>query len=490
MQKEFDAVLTELLTAGRVPSAVVSGADSVGSAGETSPKLLVAGSGGVDSMTLAHLLLHSSVPVQIVVAHCNFHLRGEESDGDEALVRDWCAANGVEFCRTDFDTQVYAQKNRLSIETAARELRYDWFAKLCAEKGCAALVVAHNANDNAETLFLNLLRGTGLRGLCGMVPLAVVPVGETAVTKPAFDPTSEKVAEPASAMERRYIPLLRPLLGFTRTEIETCARANNVRWREDSTNAANDCHRNILRNEVFPLLAEINPSFVRTLNREMQYFSDADDLVECIVPDILHDGKIDIDELLRYAHWPLFLFYLLRPYNFNSTVIDDIVEHIVAGLPNHIFLSSTHRLQITARNLLISERLEVAIPDTYIYNVGTYELAGKTITVELLDRGDLTDLKAPRGVTYLDADKVRFPFMLRGWRHGDWFRPLGMNGATKKVSDLFVDLKFSAAAKESAIFLTLPYSPKSQISALLGERIDDSVKIDSSTKKVLKISIQ
>ncbi len=476
MQKQFDTVFKDLLIeAGFLPE--VAGPKGP----EPGLKLLVGVSGGVDSLCLAHLLLHSSVSARIVVAHCNFHLRGAESDGDEAFVSAWCAANGVEFCKTDFDTSDHARKNGLSVEIAAREQRYEWFETLCKERGLGAVVVAHNANDNAETLFLNLLRGTGLRGICGMRPLGVVPVGGKT-------------------------PLLRPLLGFSREQIETYARANNIHWREDRTNKDSDRPRNILRNEVFPILAEINPSFIRTLNREMQYFNDADDLVESIVPDLLRNGKIDIEELLGYTNWRLFLFYLLRQFNFNSTVINDIAEHLVYDLDNHFFHSPTHRLQITSRNLLIHELTEIETLYSYIYNIGIYRSAGgnlkevtggaegvqgggKTITVEIIPRDTITDLKAPHGTTYLNADKVRFPFIIRGWRHGDWFRPLGMGGATKKVSDLFVDLKYSVHDKENALFLTLPYDAKSHICALLGERIDDNVKVTPSTKNVLRIRL-
>ncbi len=590
IQKQFDSCFRDLLIeAGLCPAAGVGterrkrGLKRRGQESNSlrqRPKLLVGVSGGVDSLCLAHLLLHSSVPSLIIVAHCNFHLRGEESDGDEALVREFCAANGVEFCKTDFDTALYAASNGLSIEIAARELRYEWFGKLCNERGCDALVVAHNANDNAETLFLNLLRGTGLRGLCGMRPLSVVPAGgvasrvsksvattssraceptceptsgPAAVAEPTSEPATGFAFEPTFAREGRQIPLLRPLLGFSREQIEDYARTNNILWREDSTNAVNDCRRNILRNEVFPLLAEINPSFVRTLNREMQYFTDADDLVESLVPDLLHDGRIDIEELLGYGNWRLFLFHLLRPFNFNSAVIDDIAEHLPSCDGNRIFHSPTHRLQITSRDLLISELAKTVSPDTYIYKEGTYKIEGgtlkevineptktgettakaaerqdegRTIKIEIIPREALTDLKAPRGTTYLDADKVKFPFMIRGWRHGDWFRPLGMGGATKKVSDLFVDLKYSLADKEAALFLSLPVdaislpvvaegnptppsyeetslraaaegnptppdpAEASHVLALLGERVDDSVKVAPSTTTILKIIIQ
>lgn len=209
--------------------------------------LLVAVSGGIDSMCLADKVRLGGEP--FAIAHCNFCLRGAESDADEALVRRWAAANGIVCHVRSFDTRSYSAQNGISIEMAARELRYKWFGSLCREYGYEAVAVAHNAQDNAETLILNLLRGTGLRGILGMKPSGFIPVAEYS-----------------------DIPLLRPLLGMTREEIEAYAREAGVPFRDDSTNFENDYKRNKLRNLVFPVFREINPSFVRTLNRDMERF--------------------------------------------------------------------------------------------------------------------------------------------------------------------------------------------------------------------------
>lgn len=184
------------------------------------------------------------------VAHCNFGLRGAESDADEAFVRAQAAQNGIPCHIKHFDTQAYAQAQGISIEMAARRLRYHWFGQLCREHGYEAVAVAHNANDNAETLILNLLRGTGLKGILGMKAEGFIP-------DPDFGD----------------IPLLRPLLEMTREEIERFAREQGLAWREDSTNAQNEYKRNKLRNLVFPVFAQINPSFVHTLNRDMERFA-------------------------------------------------------------------------------------------------------------------------------------------------------------------------------------------------------------------------
>ncbi len=210
--------------------------------------LLVAVSGGIYSMCLMEKVRQSGEP--FAVAHCNFKLRGSESDDDEALVRSTAQALGVVCHIKSFDTAGYAAENKISIEMAARRLRYHWFGELCREYGYSGVAVAHNANDNAETLILNLLRGTGLKGLLGMKASGFIP-----------DP------------EFSDVPLLRPLLGMTREEIEAFARENGVTWREDHTNAENEYKRNKIRNLVFPVFKEINPSFVETLNDDVKRFN-------------------------------------------------------------------------------------------------------------------------------------------------------------------------------------------------------------------------
>ena len=210
--------------------------------------LLVAVSGGIDSMCLMEKVREEGGP--FAVAHCNFGLRGAESDADEAFVRAQAAQHGIPCHIKHFDTQAFAQAQGISIEMAARRLRYHWFGQLCREHGYEAVAVAHNANDNAETLILNLLRGTGLKGILGMKAEGFIP-------DPDFGD----------------IPLLRPLLEMTREEIERFAREQGLAWREDSTNAQNEYKRNKLRNLVFPVFAQINPSFVHTLNRDMERFA-------------------------------------------------------------------------------------------------------------------------------------------------------------------------------------------------------------------------
>lgn len=236
--------------------------------------LLLAVSGGIDSMFLADRMLRGGTP--FAVAHCNFGLRGADSDEDEALVRRWCEDHGICLHVKHFDTVEYAAERGISIEMAARELRYRWFGELCREHGYEAVATAHQANDNAETLLLNLVRGTGPKGLCGMKAEGRIP-------------------DPAYA----DIPLLRPLLGTTREEIAAEVARLGIPYREDRTNALDDYRRNFLRNRVFPLLKELNPSVVSTLNRDIERFAKAYETL----PEAPEEEIVEVVDLppLRYS---------------------------------------------------------------------------------------------------------------------------------------------------------------------------------------------
>ena len=295
---------------------------------------LLAVSGGIDSMCLADLWLRCFGPESFAIAHCNFHLRGEESDGDEALVTKWAEKNGVRMHRVGFDTAGYAAENGVSIEMAARELRYRWFGELCEEHGYEAVVVAHHADDNAETLILNMVRGAGLKGLTGMKPVSPLPLQQ----KPG-QAGLDDFCHPRP--DRGSVSLLRPLLTFTRKQIEGHVFAWKVPYREDSTNSSVEYRRNSVRHEVFPLFERMNPSYVRTLNREMTYLSDASSIVDewCLaqLPKVInHDGTTDghhgtgedisisTSRLLEIPQWRYLLYYILEPYGFNTSVLESL----------------------------------------------------------------------------------------------------------------------------------------------------------------------
>lgn len=441
---------------------------------------LLAVSGGMDSMCMADLFLSAYGPDAFSVAHCNFHLRGEESDGDQMLVKTWSESNGIRFHHIDFNTEDFASSKGVSIEMAARELRYGWFAQLCEEFGYKAVVVAHNANDNAETLMLNLLRGTGLKGLAGMDPVS-----------------------------KNNVLILRPLLGFTRKQIDGYVFANKVPYRDDSTNASCDYKRNRIRNEVFPVFEKVNPSFVRGLNREMGYFSEASDIVEdwcrAQLPEVVDCDKdklcVNLSALMIRKHWKYLLYYILEPYGFNSQTlasIEDLLESERTASGKR-FESMNHTLFVERTELivlkkeeqksgLLPENGEVCMP---VRGAGIYNFNGLRWQVEILDWNDAMSLKQPVGTLIADASKLSFPFVCRRWTQGDWFIPLGMRGR-KKISDLFADLKYGTFQKENALMMVDrrgDLAENQHVAGVLGVRMDDAYKVDKNTKSIIKITL-
>ena len=333
--------------------------------------LLVAVSGGIDSMCLMEKVRQEGGP--FAVAHCNFGLRGAESDADEAFVREQAASYGIPCHVKRFDTEAFASAEGISIEMAARRLRYHWFGQLCREHGYEAVAVAHNANDNAETLILNLLRGTGLRGITGMKAEGFLP-------DPDFGD----------------IPLRRPLLSMTREEIEAFAREKGLSWREDSTNALNGYKRNKIRNLVFPVFATINPSFIQTLNRDMERFAAELDL-------ILKNSQIPGRE---EAHTS-------KPF-----VASLLVPPVTSCPPG----TSCGPLPLTRPRVAMG--LE-ACATSREYTLVEEEWDGTEA------------VKQPEGVLILDAEKVG-AYVEGAWESGDWIKPLGAPGR-KKLQDWFTD---------------------------------------------------
>jgi len=542
----------------------------------SAPQYLLAVSGGMDSMCMADLFLQTLGADAFAIAHCNFPLRGGESDGDEALVREWAERNGVRIFIKRFDTETYARENGISIEMAARDLRYGWFSQLCQEHGFATLSVAHNANDNAETLLLNLLRGTGLKGLHGMAEISSLSVGggradrwsELAFPHPRVGGGAHEVGgdqwRPLSA--RTYnenVTLYRPLLEFTRKQIEGYILTHHVPYRHDSSNFTSDYKRNRIRNEIFPIFEKINPSFIRTLNREIGYFSEAEQIVSdwcaaqlpCVLAN-MNDARtsdrqmegghfrsearttvfcptavcpsdsvtILLSRLLATPHWRYLLYHILEPYGFSSQVmasIEDLLtsDRTVSGKrfesPTHILLTGRGELKILPRqdnhslatacgeDAVSDKKARMAMPTgvtldetsdmAVVRGPGVYNFNGVRFSVEIIPWSSKMPLKQPQGVLVMDADKMKFPFVCRRWRQGDWLVPLGMKGK-KKVSDLFADLKYDALEKESAIILVDTQieglAEQQHIAGLLGVRIDDCYKVTTSaTRTVVRISM-
>lgn len=317
---------------------------------------LLAVSGGIDSICLASLFLNSSAGRRFAVAHCNFHLRGEDSDSDEALVAAWCGRNGVRYHKADFDTEQYASSHNVSIEMAARELRYDWFASLCRENGYYGVAVAHNANDNAETLILNLLRGTGLRGITGMQVETVVPVTRD---------------------ELSGVRLLRPMLSFSREQIEEYVTANSLEYHDDRTNAETVYKRNRIRHLVFPVFESLNPSFLTTFARDMNAFSEVQEIADDYFISVRESvcelaGK---DELLRVnavrlchlKHYKYVLYRLLEAYGFRDRLLEPVARLLESGktFSGKVFEAPGYEL-ITAGECLIVRKAARVVPDSSV----------------------------------------------------------------------------------------------------------------------------
>ncbi len=475
---------------------------------EWSAPCLLAVSGGIDSMCLADLWLRSFGAGSFAIAHCNFHLRGEESDGDEALVTRWAEENGVRMHRVDFDTVGFAAENGMSIEMAARELRYRWFGELCQEHGYAAVAVAHHADDNAETLVLNMVRGAGLKGLTGMKPVSPLPYQSCHCDE---RPTCH-------CEERSDVAILRPLLTFTRKQIEGHVFAWKVPYREDSTNSSVEYRRNSIRHEVFPLFERMNPSYVRTFNREMTYLSDASSIVEewCKghVEHVCANREISIPRLLEIPQWRYLLYYILEPYGFNASVLESLENLLMSDrtISGKRFESADYVLRTERQRLSVVPKMagraghdvpvdpghDVAvIPDLIgdpfvpVRGAGAYHCNGKRFVVEVLPWSAEMPLQQPAGTLIFDADKLKFPFVCRGWRNGDWMIPLGMKGK-KKLSDMFTDLKYSYQDKENALVLvdcTGDRAEKQHVAALLGVRMDDHYKVSVRTTSIIRITL-
>lgn len=317
---------------------------------------LLAVSGGIDSICLASLFLNSSAGRRFAVAHCNFHLRGEDSDSDEALVAAWCGRNGVRYHKADFDTEQYASSHSVSIEMAARELRYDWFASLCKDNGYYGVAVAHNANDNAETLILNLLRGTGLRGITGMQVETVVPVTRD---------------------ELSGVRLLRPMLSFSRKQIEEYVAANSLEYHDDRTNAETVYKRNRIRHLVFPVFESLNPSFLTTFAREMNAFSEvqeiADDYFLSVRESVCEPaGKDDLlrvnaVRLCHLKHYKYVLYRLLEAYGFRDRLLEPVVRLLESGktFSGKVFEAPGYEL-ITAGECLIVRKAARVVPESHV----------------------------------------------------------------------------------------------------------------------------
>ena len=418
--------------------------------------LLVGVSGGIDSVVLVDLLSHAGLA--FAVAHCNFNLRGEESDRDEIFVKLLAARYDKQYFHQSFNTVDVAEERGISVEMAARDLRYTWFEETRKNHHFDWIVVAHHRDDQVETFILNLARGTGISGLTGM-----------------------KIVNGM---------IVRPLLFVSRREIEEYAEKNHLHFREDSTNALTDFQRNKIRHLVLPLLEELNPSFRDRLLETISYLRDTSTIYfqsierarELVVRKTTTDDlEFSVSELKLLNPVSAYLFELLKPYHFNSDVVDEMVK-VLEGQPGKQFFSSTHRAVLDRDRILIQKLSDISDHRYYLEEECIRLEIPVKLSISTIKRESSFKMNTSTNIACLDKDKLQFPLILRKWQKGDYFQPLGMSGM-KKLSNFFVDEKFSLLQKEKCWLLT----NGEEIAWIVGERLDNRYKITSKTKNILVV---
>lgn len=420
-----------------------------------SHRYLLAVSGGVDSMVMLHLFQQAGLSFE--VAHCNFGLRDDASDKDESLVDEISRQYGAKFHSKRFATSTVAKEAGISTQMAARDLRYDWFEELMSEGNFDYLATAHHRGDHAETVLFNLTKGTGIAGLHGIRP------------------------------DKNR--LIRPLMPFTRSEIEQYAGLAKVRWREDASNQSNKYSRNLIRNEVMPLLKQINPSAEKAFWQSSQRIAQ----VEAWLRDeislwkkkiVTIDQEITIirtDEISHHPHHDLILSELIRPFGFSYSDVNDIVDKAKRRAGRQ-FGSDEYDLVWDRDQVVITPKAIETIEDVTITSEGDFDFLGVQYNVQILNKDDW-QLHRSNDILQADADKIVWPITIRTWQEGDSIQPLGMKGR-KKVSDILIDEKVPLNLKSRQPVLT----DQSDIIWLPGLRMSNGYKVTEATSSVLLIT--
>lgn len=409
---------------------------------------LVAVSGGLDSMVLADLFLKANL--SFAVAHCNFDLRGDESDGDEVLVKRWCEGNGVSLHRKRFEL------GKGSIQLNARNARYEWFDALCDENKYQKLATAHHLNDSLETTLINLSRGTGIKGIAGIKP--------------------------------RSETTIRPLLFARKSQLEAYAKETSLEWREDSSNSKSDYDRNIIRLHVIPKLEELNPSLTSTFSATSERLALAAQVVSEKVKAIKKQflsksGKhLELDVSWTEGNSDLLILSeILSEFGFNYTTCKEVYGAL--GKPGKVFSSTGFELSIDRKSIFITPVSDASSEGLIIDGYGDFKQERGVLSVKSIEK-NAVNFEGPSSTSYLDEDKITFPLTLRSWRQGDKFQPLGMKGS-KKVSDYLIDMKVPLAIKNDVLVLL----SGDEIVWLVDYQISDKFKISSETESVLRLSL-
>jgi tRNA(Ile)-lysidine synthase len=418
--------------------------------------VLVAVSGGVDSMVLAQLMLDSKV--SFAIAHCNFKLRGGDADGDQQFVKEWCLVNGVTFHTTAFETKRFSEEWKKGTQETARILRYEWFEELRQEHKYACIATAHHANDSVETLLINLFKGTGIAGIHGILP--------------------------------KQNNVIRPMLFATKAEITEYAYANDIRYREDVSNASDDYLRNAVRHNIVPAVEQWFPNAVNNVSESIGRFRETEQIYRKAVDRELkqlqeqrgQDVYIPVRKLVNRTPLNTICYELIHPYGFTSAQVQQVL-HLLGAESGHYVASPTHRI-IKNRDFLVITTVPAETTDLVLIEGAPCTVDCGSVHYNFSIQDKPAQLSQDAGVAYIDMAKITFPLILRKWNTGDYLYPLGMNMKKKKVSKLLIDAKMPLHEKEHVWVLECD----KRIAWLAGMRLDERFKVREHTDKVLVVT--
>jgi tRNA(Ile)-lysidine synthase len=420
-------------------------------------KILLAVSGGIDSMVMLDLFQKSEY--EFAVANINFKLRGKEANNEAIFVKEYCNKKRIQLYQKEFDTESYATKNKISIQMAARTLRYEWFDALADDKQFNLIATAHHLDDQSETFFINLIRGTGISGLHGIAKI------------------KDK--------------LIRPLLFTTRAEITEYAAKHNVPYKEDSSNASDKYQRNFIRHHILPEFYKLRSDFSLNLDKTIGHLSELENYaqmhIETEIENMIENSnlgifQIKIQSIINNKFINLILYTLLKEYGFQNNHINNIVKLIINKNSGKVITSSNYKLFIDRNSIILAKKevAELLNTDISINSIDDNNWAKVLITTSLDYKGKYRVNDS--NLAFIDFELINFPLTVRKWKQGDSFKPLGMKGS-KKLSDFFIDNKLSIIEKENVKLLC----SGDKIIWVIGHRIDNRFSITKNTKRILKL---
>ena len=421
-------------------------------------RILLAVSGGIDSVVMAYLFKEAGY--DCMLAHCNFQLRGDDSEEDESFVRLLAGYLELPIMVKRFDVEAEMKEHGISLQMAARDLRYAWFEELLTEHSMDYVATAHNQNDAVETFFLNLSRGSGIRGLKGISP------------------------------SRGRI--IRPLLFASRSQIESYQKSERIEYREDSSNRETKYQRNKIRHDVLPVMEMINPGFLEAMEGNMARLGEVFEIYDQSIQETRKElfkeknGKITIaiEKLRTLSPLHTWLYELFSPFGFTKMQCEGIEKIMEAG-PGRQSISTTHRLFMDRHRMILVPTARISYERFYLDDPEKHSSLPFPMDMEVLDRAELGSIPKDPNTACLDLDSFQFPLIIRRWMHGDYFYPLGME-QNKKLSDFFVDEKVPVPEKEGIWIM----ASGKKIVWIMGYRIDNRFRINPSTQRVLRLRFQ